>query len=394
VVPPVVAPAVVVHPDIHAVLVICGFANVMDHTSIINNEGFQSIADFGILEDKDMFEMVKCLGNRMVAAGRVNVGAIQVKKLQALCYWVRDQQKHGQGITQDDWDNDTVMVTIEKMRIEKGRDTGNVLVMDLGKFNPDDFETHETVFINLLAQMYGVQGENLKYIVHDVVIPAEFVNDAEWCMYQLPLTGEAYSMDNKSVYRLLKSFLVNTSGWTWIEPYDTMENGRGAFLTWTNHYNGQGELSKRTAMAKARVKSLFYKNERSLSFEKVTSLTHLVGPGLSHMIQWRMGAEHFLHGQVITMVKSFSTLDKDPDKWYSEHQKVEKLLQFIQMPDMEVVAQKSVIASQYANDFSGACKYFLAQVSRLHGRAQLENSKYTKKRNVSAMYGCSGRDGG
>jgi hypothetical protein len=29
-VPPVVVPAVVVHPDIHAVLVICGFANVLD----------------------------------------------------------------------------------------------------------------------------------------------------------------------------------------------------------------------------------------------------------------------------------------------------------------------------------------------------------------------------
>jgi hypothetical protein len=70
--------------------------------SIINNEGFQLIADFGILEDKDVFKMVKCLGNCMVVAGHVNVGAIQVKKLQALCYWVRDQQKHGQGITQDD----------------------------------------------------------------------------------------------------------------------------------------------------------------------------------------------------------------------------------------------------------------------------------------------------
>jgi hypothetical protein len=119
-VPPVVAPAVVAHPDIHAVLAICDFANVVDRTLIINNEGFQSIADFGILEDKDVFEMVKCLGNRTVVAGRVNVGAIQVKKLQALCYWVCDQQKHGQGITQDDWDNDMVMVTIEKMRIEKG----------------------------------------------------------------------------------------------------------------------------------------------------------------------------------------------------------------------------------------------------------------------------------
>jgi hypothetical protein len=81
------------------------------------------IADFGILEDKDVFEMVKHLGNRTVAAGRVNVGVIQVKKLQALCYWVRDQQKHGQGITQDDWDDNTVMAMIKKMRIEKGRDT-------------------------------------------------------------------------------------------------------------------------------------------------------------------------------------------------------------------------------------------------------------------------------
>jgi hypothetical protein len=107
---------------------------------------------------------------------------------------------------QDDWDDDTVMVTIEKMRIEKGRDTGNVSVMDLGKFNPGDFETHESAFINLLAQLYGVQSEILSISMRDVVIPPEFVYDAEWHMYQLPLTGEAYSMDNKSVYHLLKSF--------------------------------------------------------------------------------------------------------------------------------------------------------------------------------------------
>jgi hypothetical protein len=80
-VPPDVVPVVVVHPDIHAVLAICGFANVVNHMSIINNEGFQLIADFGILEDKDVFEMVKLLRNCTVAAGRENVGVIQVKKL-------------------------------------------------------------------------------------------------------------------------------------------------------------------------------------------------------------------------------------------------------------------------------------------------------------------------
>jgi hypothetical protein len=52
-----------------------------------------------------------------------------------------------------------VMATNEKMCIEKGLDTGNVLVMDLGEFNPNDFETHETPFINLLAQTYGVHGK-------------------------------------------------------------------------------------------------------------------------------------------------------------------------------------------------------------------------------------------
>jgi hypothetical protein len=93
--------------------------------------------------------------------------------------------------------------------------------------------------------------------------------------------------------------------------------------------------------------------------------------------------------------KSFSILHKDPDERLSECQKVEKLLSCIQTQDMEMVAQKSIIASQYPNDFSGACNYFSAQVSRLHAGAQLENSKYKNKRNISAMQGCGGgRDGG
>jgi hypothetical protein len=52
--------------------------------------------------------------------GHVSVGAIEVKKLQAPLLLGIDQQKHGQGITQDNWDNDTVMTTIEKMHINKG----------------------------------------------------------------------------------------------------------------------------------------------------------------------------------------------------------------------------------------------------------------------------------
>jgi hypothetical protein len=46
------------------------------------------------------------------------------------------------------------------------------------------------------------------------------------------------------------------------------KNGRAAYQAWVNHwYNGQGELSKRTAMAKMQLDTLHYKNERSMPFE-------------------------------------------------------------------------------------------------------------------------------
>jgi hypothetical protein len=68
-------------------------------------------------------------------------------------------------------------------------------------------------------------------------------------------------------------------------------------------------------------------------------------------------------------LKSLKPVRQRLDERLSERQKVEKLLSCIQTQDMEMVAQKSIIASQYPNDFSGACNYFSAQVSRLHAGA-------------------------
>jgi hypothetical protein len=158
------------------------------------------------------------------------------------------------------------------MCIDKERDTGAISVSDLGKFDPEEFETGETAFVNLLSQTRGMQGESLKYVACEAVMPAVFADDAKRRMYQLPLTGGAFEEDNKQMFLLLKSYLINMPGWTWIESFNATENGRGAFLAWATHYNGQGELSKRTAMAKAKIKNLFYKNERSLTFEKVMEI--------------------------------------------------------------------------------------------------------------------------
>ena len=111
-----------------------------------------------------------------------------------------------------------------------------------------------------------------------------------------------------------------------------------------DHYNGKGKLSKCTAMAKAKLEQIHYKNERILSFEKVTEI----------------------------MTKCFNTLHKDVNQHYSDHQKVKKLLKAIQCQDTELIAEKLVLDQQLPCNFVGACSFFSTQVACVHGPAELE----------------------
>jgi hypothetical protein len=231
-------------------------------------------------------------------------------------------------------------------------------VKDLGKFDPDDFDAHEDAFLNLLAQSYGVLKEPLRYIVCSATVPDAFSSNEEQRMYQFPLEGGSFDLDNQAVYHKLKAFLIDSLGWAWIEPHDSAENGRNAYLAWVEHYNGEGELSKRTAIAKSKLDALHYRNERSMSFERCTEI----------------------------MTKCFNTLHKDPDQRYSNHQEVEKLLKAIHCTDPELLAAKAIIDQNFPRNFISACGYFSQQVACIHGPAQLEywQSRH-RKRGISAV---------
>jgi hypothetical protein len=121
VVNPPVAEAPILNADIHVVLTVCGFMDVGTSTPIINNKSFQSLTDFRVLDnDKDELEMVKHLGSYTEVAGHVYVGTIQVKKLQAHCYWVCGHQKGGQVIDHNNWDENMAQAMMKMMCIEKG----------------------------------------------------------------------------------------------------------------------------------------------------------------------------------------------------------------------------------------------------------------------------------
>jgi hypothetical protein len=185
-------------------------------------------------------------------------------------------------------------------------------------------------------------------------------------MYQLRLYGPSFELDNRTVYRKLKAFLVDTPAWAWIEPYDLAKNGRAAHQAWVNHYNGQGEVSKRTAMAKMRRASLHYGNERSLAFESCAEM----------------------------MSKCFNTLHKDVDQRLSPRQKVEKLLSVITCDNTELIAAKVYINMEYPLDFVEACNYFSAEVARVTGPALMENQRNkSRKRQIYSIDSQNGHGG-
>ena len=70
----------------------------------------------------------------------------------------------------------------------------------------------------------------------------------------------------------LKSFLIGSAGYAWIERYDHAVNGRSDFQAWVEHYNGAGELNKHTSLENTRMKELHYKTKQSMSFEKYTEM--------------------------------------------------------------------------------------------------------------------------
>jgi hypothetical protein len=133
----------------------------------------------------------------------VHLGIVVVKDIQTLTWWVRARQKKRLlALHAADFDADTLakaamMKTLRKERADKEPSP----VMILGKFDPDDFDTHEDTFLNLMSRrcLEFSRKQPLHYIVRLTTTPTAFGSDKEERMYQFPLEDSAFQMDNQTV---------------------------------------------------------------------------------------------------------------------------------------------------------------------------------------------------
>ena len=89
---------------IHGVLTTCGIMTASHRDVFINIEGLNSISAFPkISGDTDVTET-----RPNAAAGRVILGTLQIKRLQALVFWVKDYDKRGMETALELWMEDVM----------------------------------------------------------------------------------------------------------------------------------------------------------------------------------------------------------------------------------------------------------------------------------------------
>jgi hypothetical protein len=118
-------------PDLQAVFAVCGITAEVTCTHVIMNDGFTSPEDLSVLESNtEVTEMVKHLASCNAADGHADLRTVQIKKIQALVWWVCDEIKHGQALTTADWDAPAVNMAMECKCINKEYELADVGVKD------------------------------------------------------------------------------------------------------------------------------------------------------------------------------------------------------------------------------------------------------------------------
>lgn len=289
---------------------------------------------------------------------------MQIKRLQALVYWVKDHEKRGLDIEPGTWTTAEMNAAMERKESEFNYGKIDVDIVDPGKCQTDvGWDNWQIAFVNKLSATLGAAKVPIDYVVRPDIDEHDelFLDDDEERRYQMPLTGENFRRDNKLVYTMLKAACIKSDAWTWIQDYDRTANGRKAWLALVTHYDGSGELNKRVERAKEEIARLHYKDEKVFPFEKY----------------------------VTKLKENFYVLEKDKSESLTGKQRVDVLLRGIRSTDTSIVSARINIYQNYRSDFDRAAEFMSGLISNIHAAAQLDyanrHSGTNKRRYVSAM---------
>ena len=200
-------------------------------TTFIEIEGLNSLSAFArqLNVDSDVTEMAKPMASRPIAAGRVILGAMHTKRIQALVFWVsEDHDKRGLVAEHGICDDEDAMEHKETKHNYGKIDVGTI---DPGKCRTDHgWDNWQIAFTNKLNATLGAAQVFIDYIIRDEDPGSKefFFTEEEERLYQMPLEGQNFKHDSKMVYKMLKAACVDTNAWAWLIKHNPKADGRKA----------------------------------------------------------------------------------------------------------------------------------------------------------------------
>jgi hypothetical protein len=174
------------------------------------------------------------------------------------------------------------------------------------------------------------------------------------------LTGMTFQADSRKVHQLITGLVHGEAAETWIKSVARRRNGRMDFRALTDHYGGAGNKSVRIKEAEVLRRTLTYKNERAMSFERF-----------------------------ITNMNLMFVAYAENEEVISEDQKIRLLFEKINHPSLEAVKSSLQVAENL--DQTGAVNYEFIVNSISAEVANL--SDFVPNRNTSGV-GTQGGTGG
>ena len=317
----------------------------------LRNEGLSTFGDLKSMKEKDIRNLAESYGRRTAADGRFIFGLRRIRYLLGLIHRVQDFHRVGQEPSLDAFgeDNDKnfraaldiAYDRAEVRRVEKEQSDTVSKAADPGKFKDEKkWPEWEPAFTNYLSTIQGVNGVPLSYVVREVADPADdadYESFNEQAIACSPLTGPVFQANSRKIHQLIKSFLQTETAEQWIKPLARKQSGRADMKALRKHYSGEGNTSRRIAVAERIRDSLHYKNERAMQFSA------------------------FLE----KLQKMFNIFEEE-DEQMTEQAKVCMLLRKVEHPQLQdAVGALRIRASIDGVTFTECANHLSAQVSEL-----------------------------
>ncbi len=240
-----------------------------DSSAALNANGITAVQDLINLDSKDIEQILKII---RTGPPPVPVPYLAQKRLGIFSYWATRQNRLGEPI-------DAALFTIPAMNqygamitLSSQSKDEDLIIKPPGEYKTGtEWKAFKEGAIAYLNCVKGKHDIPLAYVIRENQIPQVnqvYQSEHHRLIEITPLIGAEFEEDNGHVFNLLKSWTVNRPAWTWMRSHNSLRDGRQAWLSLVNHFEGEAQRDRVKDNAYAAIAAARYYGEcKKFTFE-------------------------------------------------------------------------------------------------------------------------------